>query len=122
VQQANAALPAVQPVASRRIELSQFAGKVPPPLAMLFTLGEGRARMVADPEGRGFYVVKVNKIVPGNALAQPSLISEVQKEFSDALSQEYAQQFMSAIRKEVGIKRNDAAVEASKKRITASGG
>ena len=31
-----------------------------------------RAEMVARPQGRGFFVVKVNKIVPGNALLQPA--------------------------------------------------
>jgi peptidyl-prolyl cis-trans isomerase D len=120
VEQAKAPLPAVKPVAARRIELAQLGGQVPPPLAMLFTLGEGRARMVADPQGRGFYVVKVNKVVPGNALNQPSLITEVQKEFSGALSQEYAQEFMSAIRKNVGVKRNDGVIDAARRRITQS--
>jgi peptidyl-prolyl cis-trans isomerase D len=95
---------------------------VPPPLAMLFTLGQGRARMVADPQGRGFYVVKVNKIVPGNALNQPAMIAQVQQEFSDALSSEYAEQFMAAIRKADGVKRNEDAIEATKKRITSAGG
>jgi hypothetical protein len=46
----------------------------------------------------------------------------VQKEFSDAVSQEYAEQFMAAIRKDVGVKRNQDAIEAAKKRITSSGG
>jgi hypothetical protein len=46
----------------------------------------------------------------------------LQKEFSDALSQVYAEQFMSAIRKEVGIKRNESSIDAAKKRITSSGG
>lgn len=115
-------LPPVRPVAARRIQLSQLGGKVPPAIAMLFTLGEGKARMVADPQGRGFYVVKVNKIVPGNALSQPSLIGQVQKEFQDALSQEYAQQFMASIRNQVGVRRNEKAIAASRKRITSSGG
>jgi peptidyl-prolyl cis-trans isomerase D len=122
MQQAEMSLPPVQPVAARRIQLSQLGGQVPPPLAMLFTLGQGRARMVADPQGRGFYVVKVNKIVPGNAINQPSMIAEVQQEFSDAVSQEYAEQFMAAMRKDVGVKRNEDAIEAAKKRITSSGG
>jgi peptidyl-prolyl cis-trans isomerase D len=122
MQQAKVALPPAQTVAARRIQLSQLGGQVPPPLAMLFTLGQSRARMVADPKGRGFFVVKVNKIVPGNAMNQPSMIAEVQKEFSGALSQEYAQQFMSAMRKQVGVKRYEDAIEAAKKRITSTGG
>jgi len=118
VEQAKVPLPPVKPVAARRIELAQLGGHVPPPLAMLFTLGEGHARMVADPQGRGFYVVKVDKVVSGNSLNQPALITEVQKEFSDALSQEYAQEFMTAIRKQVGVERNEGAIEATRTRIT----
>jgi peptidyl-prolyl cis-trans isomerase D len=91
---------------------------MPPPLQMLFSLGEGKSRMLADPEGRGFYVVKLNKIVPGNALTQPTLISQVQTAFQDALSQEYGMQFVNAMRRQVGVKRNEAAIAASKKRIT----
>ena len=41
------------------------------PLRMLFTLTQGKSRMVADPQGRGFFIVKTNKITPGNALQQP---------------------------------------------------
>jgi len=122
MQQAKVPLPPARPVGAKRLQLSQLGGQVPPPLAMLFTLQQGGARMVADPEGRGYYVVKVNKIVPGNALNQPTMISEVQKEFSDALSQEYAEQFMSAIRKTVGVERNENVIEASKQRITSAGG
>jgi peptidyl-prolyl cis-trans isomerase D len=122
VAASKVALPAPKPVAARRLQLSQLGGKVPPPLAMLFTLGEGRARMVADPEGHGFYVVKVKTITPGNALNQPALISEVQKEFGQALSEEYALQFMSAVRKDLGVERNEDAITTSKARITSGGG
>ena len=38
---------------------------------MLFSLTQGKSRMVADPQGRGFFIVKTNKIVPGNALTAP---------------------------------------------------
>jgi peptidyl-prolyl cis-trans isomerase D len=66
-------------------------------------------------------VVKVAKVTPGNALNQPGLITEVQKQFEEPLGAEYAQQFAAAIRKDVGVRRNDAAIEAAKKRITGGG-
>jgi peptidyl-prolyl cis-trans isomerase D len=65
-------------------------------------------------------VVKVNKIVPGNALSQPVLISRVQAEFQEPLSEEYARQFLAAVRATVGIQRNDGAIAAAKKRIGGS--
>ena len=110
------------PVAARRIQIAEASGKVPPPLRLLFTLAAGKSRMVAaDPQGRGFFVVKVDKIVPGNALLQPALISQMQNELQQAAAQDYAQQFVAAIRAEVKVKRNESAIEAVKKRITSGG-
>ena len=112
----------VEPVNARRIQLSQFQGQVPAPLAMLFSLGQGKVRMVAGGQGEGFYVVKVNKIVPGNALNQPSLIGQTQQQMSDPLSQEYGQQFLNAMRAAIGVKRNDKAIQATKSRLGSNGG
>ena len=111
----------VEPINARRIQLSQFQGNVPPPLAMLFSLGQGKSRMVAGGQGEGFYVVKVNRIIPGNALTQPTIITQTQQQMQDALSQEYGAQFLSAMRQAVGVKRNDKAIATAKTRITGSG-
>ena len=112
----------VEPVNARRIQLSQFQGKAPPPLTMLFTLGQGKVRTVAGDQGEGIYVVKVNKIVPGNSLTRPTLITQTQQQMQNSLSQEYGAQFMNAMRQAVGVKRNDKAIADTKTRITGSGG
>jgi peptidyl-prolyl cis-trans isomerase D len=111
----------VEPVNARRIQLSRFQGKVPPPLTMLFSLGRGKVRTVAGDQGEGIYVVKVNKITPGNALTQPTLITQTQLQMQNALPQEYGAQFLNAMRQAVGIKRNEKAIADSKTRITGSG-
>lgn len=120
-KQAKVAIPPVQTVKARRIQVSQLGDKVPPPVAMLFTLKEGKANIVADQQGRGFYVIKAAKVTPGNALNQPRLISEVQKEFEDPLSQELAEELQNAIRDDVKVKRNDPAIEAAKQRMASAG-
>ncbi len=117
VRQAGVALPPVQQVAGRRLDLSQMGDKVPASLRMLFVLGEGKSRMVADPTSGGFSVVKTTRIVPGNALSQPALIGRVQSDFQAALAEEYAQQFLTSIRASLKVKRNEAAIAASRKRI-----
>jgi peptidyl-prolyl cis-trans isomerase D len=117
-KQAGASLPPVQPVQARRIQLSQMGPNVPAPLRTLFATGEGKAQSGADPQGRGFFVVKVNKIIPGNALNQPGLITEIQKEFSDPLAQEYAQEFQQAVKNEVRVRRNDPVIAATRRRLT----
>ena len=54
--------------------------------------------MAANPTGGGFFVVKVNKITPGNALMSPGLIGQVQGELSQAAAQDYAQQFLADLK------------------------
>ena len=114
-------LPAVRPLAARRIQIAMAEQQIPLPLQTLFTLAAGKSRLVADPQGRGFFVVKVDKIVPGNALLQPGLISRMQNELQDPVAQDYAQQFLAAVRQEMKVKRNDSAIAAMKARL-ASGG
>jgi peptidyl-prolyl cis-trans isomerase D len=122
ISEAGVRLPPAQKIAKRRIELSAANGNVPPALGMMFSLAEGRSRMVADPAGKGFIIVKVTKIVPGNASLQPGLISRTQSEFQEATSNEYAEEMARAIEADVKVKRDEAAIAAAKSRITGGGG
>ena len=121
-KQAGVALPPVQRIAARRIQLAGANGQVPPPLRLLFTLTQGKSQMVRDPGGHGFYVVKVTKIVPGNAMIQPALISQMQNELQQSVSEDYAREFLAAVRADVKAKRNESAIHAMKTRLVASGG
>jgi peptidyl-prolyl cis-trans isomerase D len=122
VKSSGTSLPPVRPIAARRIQIAMSQGEVPPPMKLLFSLAQGKSRMVPAGQGRGFFVVKVNKITPGNALIQPGLISRMQNELADALSQDYAQQFVAAVRADMKVKRNEDAIKALKARIIGSGG
>jgi len=120
VREVKSGLPPISQVRMRRIQVSE-GGQVPAPLRLMFSTAKGKARMGADPEGRGFFVVKVDEVVPGNALNQPQLIAQVQTQFSDPVSQEYAQQFLSAAKEAVGVTRNESAIAAAKRQITSGG-
>ena len=122
MKESGAQLPAVQPLSAKRIQLAMAQGSVPAPLKTLFTLAEGKSRMSPDPQGRGFFVVKLNKITPGNALTQPALIGHMQNELQQATSDDYAREFLAAMRKELGAKRNESAIQAMKTRMLTSGG
>jgi peptidyl-prolyl cis-trans isomerase D len=122
VKQSGAAIPAAQPLAARRIQIATAEGQVPPALQLLFTLVQGKSRMIADPQRRAFYVVKVNKVIPGNALLQPALIAQMQNELQQAMGADYESQFMAAVRAEMKAKRNDAAIETEKRQITSTAG
>jgi peptidyl-prolyl cis-trans isomerase D len=114
--------PEVKPIQARRIQIAMAQGPVPEPLKVLFTLGPGKSRMIPDPQGRGFYIVKVDKIDPGNAVLQPTLIGQMQTELQQAAGEDYAREFLAAMRQELGTKRNDSAIQAMKTRMASSGG
>jgi peptidyl-prolyl cis-trans isomerase D len=122
VKESGAPLPPVQPLAMRRIQIASAQGEIPAPLKLLFSLGQGKSRMTADPQGRGFFVVKVNKIIPGNAMLQPALIGQMQSELQQGVSEDYARQFLAGMRQQLGTKRNDSSIQAMKSRMVANGG
>jgi peptidyl-prolyl cis-trans isomerase D len=122
MKESGAALPPVQPLATRRIQIAMARGPVPAPVKMLFALAQGKSRMFTDPQGRGFFIVKVDKITPGNATLQPSLIGQMQGELQQGLSEDYGQEFLAAMRKELGAKRNEAAIQGFKSRLISSSG
>jgi peptidyl-prolyl cis-trans isomerase D len=66
-------------------------------------------------------VVKNNKITPGNALSNPSLIGQTQAAFQQTSTEELGTQLLAAMKAEQGVKRNEEAIAASKQRITGSG-
>ena len=122
IKESGVALPPVQPMKARRIQIATAQGPAPEAVKMLFSLEQGKSRMFPDPKGRGFIIVKVEKIVPGNVLMAPALIGQMQNELQQGLSQDYAQEFLAAMRQEMGSKRNDAAIQAMKSRMANSGG
>ncbi|MDP9422232.1 MAG: SurA N-terminal domain-containing protein [Pseudomonadota bacterium] len=120
VSEAGVSLPPAQPVAARRIQISQANAAAAAPLRMLFALAQGRSRLVADPQGRGYFIVKTNKITPGNALSNPMLIAQTQSEFQQAVGSELAQQMAAAMKVDQGIERNEKAIAATKQRFSSS--
>ena len=114
-------LPPVRIVNARRIQLNQANADVVAPLKMLFTLAEGKSRLVADPRGRAFFVVKNLKITPGNALSNPTLITQTQAAFQETASEELGVELLAAMKAEQGVKRNEEAIAAAKQRITGPG-
>jgi len=122
MKESGAQLPPTQPLAARRIQIATAQGPVPPAIRMLFSLAEGKSRMFPDPKGRGFFIVRVDKVVPGNALLQPGLIGQMQTELQQGISEDYAREFLAAIRQEMGARKNDSAIQAMKVRMQNSGG
>lgn len=111
-------LPAPKPAGARRIDLAQAQEKVPPPLALMFAMPAKRARALQIEGRQGWFVVYVDKIQRGDARAAPGLVEATQQQLSGAVGDEYVQQFANAIRADVGVKKDDAAIARLKRALT----
>ena len=121
IKSLNLPIPPSRPVAARRIQIADPQGDVPPAFKILFSISAGKARTAPNPSGGGFFVVKVNKVTPGNALSSPGLIAQVQGELAQATAQDYAQQFLADLKKQMKAKRNESAIEGFRARLLSSG-
>lgn len=113
---------AVKPLSSRRMDIVQ-EGKTPSiELQQLFDLPVGRARIAPSTDRQGWIVVQLEKIEPGNIVAEPSLLAATQQQLSNAIGREYTQQFTAAAKKSINVKRNQAAINELRRSLAGSGG
>lgn len=102
-------LPPAQPLGAVRGQLSQQGQQIPPALVELFSMKTGSARVISLPNDEGYGVIQLRKITPGDASANPQLVGGARVGMAQALGTEYAQQLVAALRKDVNVKRNEAA-------------
>jgi peptidyl-prolyl cis-trans isomerase D len=119
--QAQVRLPGTQRITATRRDISRQGQEVPPPMAMMFNLPPGKARILAAPGGAGWFVVYLEKLVPGDASKEPGLTEAVRGQFAQIMGDEYGQQLVAAIRKGMEVKRNDEALRALEREMTGAG-
>jgi peptidyl-prolyl cis-trans isomerase D len=120
--QAQVKLPPTQTITATRRDLAKGGAQVPPPMAMMFSLPRGKARILAAPDGRGWFIVYLEKVVPGNAAKEPQLMDSVRGQFAQIVGDEYARQFTRAMRKGLDVRRNEEAIRKLRGELTGSSG
>lgn len=115
---AGVSLPGLKPIGARRIDIAKAQQKVPPPLALLFSIPAHQAKVLEAESKQGWYVIWLDKIIPGNVNSEPGLIQATQAELARAVGEEYVQQFAAAIKADIGVKKNDSAIAALKRSLT----
>lgn len=113
--------PAPETVNLRRFEMMRAGEEAPPPLLALFSLPEGRARLVEAPNGAGWFVVHHAERTPGDASTDPRAIASVRSELGGATPDELSQQFFRAVELAVGVRRNEQAIREARQRLGGSG-
>lgn len=122
MREAGAGIPAPEALGGRRRELTQGGQRVAPPLALMFSMKEKTAKRLEAPDGRGWFIVYLDKITPGDIRTEPQLIQQLQAEVSRIVGEEYVNQFTNALKAEYGVKRNPEAEAALKRQLTGAGG
>ena len=84
----------------------------------MFSMAEGTAKSLAAPRNRGWYVVALKDIVPGQVTANDPIMKPAMAEMGRMTGREYADQLRMAIRSEVGVKRNETAIKAVAKQLS----
>ena len=126
--EAGIRLPAPQPVDQKRIDLLRRGAEVPPPLAALFSLPQGRARAVQAPNG--VYVVTVTERIAGQASCPPGpppvgtppsegcqAVQGARADLQAQMGPEIAEQLARAARNSVEITRNEDAIRRARQAL-----
>ncbi len=126
LQQALAAagvrgLPAPQPINTTRAQLATAQEQVPPPLQLMFSMSEGRARLLEAENRQGFYVVHLEEIEEADASGNEELLRQTRAGIGGVIGQELAQQFVEALRGELRVTRDAEALQRLRESLASTG-
>lgn len=110
-------MPPVDQVNMTRRDLANFRGQVPPPLVLMFSMAQGTSKKLEAANNLGWFIVDLDKIAVENIADDDALIGPTRAQLESALSEEYTQQLTLALRQELGVERNDAALAALRKQL-----
>lgn len=108
----------VRPVdLSRRELLAQRGREVAPPLVLLFSMAKGSTKLLEAPQNVGWYLVDLEEVETGEIAADDPVIAQTRRQFASTLADEYRRQLTRAISKNVGIERNEDAIESVRRQL-----
>ena len=113
---AKRGMPAPRPFAGRRLDLSRQGQRVPPPLALMFTLPADAVRSLEAPNDLGYFIVKVDQIVPGDPAGVPGVLQGTQAQMSQTVGDELVAQFARAAEGDIGVERDPEAIRRLRQR------
>jgi peptidyl-prolyl cis-trans isomerase D len=87
----------------------------------MFNMAQGTAKRIEGPARQGWFIVKLDQIVPGEVTAGGPEVASVRRELGRLMGEEYADQFRRALRREVKVERNTNAIQAVEKQLTGGG-
>ena len=101
----------------RRQLLAQQRGRIAPPLVLMFSMAEGTAKTLEAPRNIGWYIVDLEDISTLPLDQEGQMIAQTRQQLGQTLSEEYRSQATAAMRKELGVTRNDNAIAAVRRQL-----
>lgn len=111
-------LPAVKAVNEPRAALAANPQGAEPALALMFAMAPNSAKVLAAPQNAGWLIVKLDRIVAGDARRNPQTVLAAQEDMSRIAGREMVQQFGRAIRNQVGVKTNPSGIQRAKDELS----
>lgn len=79
-------------------------------IQLAFAMQPKKARMLEAPDRNGYYVVLLDAVEPHDASGDPAVMAQMRSTLQQQVGPEYARQFIRAVRGDVKITRNEAAI------------
>jgi peptidyl-prolyl cis-trans isomerase D len=108
-------LAAPQPLSGRRVDIA--GQQQVPPIIQAFLATPARTVRV-EPGPQGWILINVDAVDPGDVAATPGLIDASRRDLASALPDEFARAFAAATERDVGVKRNEAVINAATRRLS----
>lgn len=110
-------LPPVDQLNTTREEIAQ-ARQVPGVLALFFSMAEGTVKRLQAPQNGGWFVAQLDEIETPQIEEDDPLVAQTTQQLSSVLGQEYFSQFSAAVSGQVGVERNQVAIDAVVAQLT----
>jgi peptidyl-prolyl cis-trans isomerase D len=113
ISQSGVKLPGTKPIpdTARAVLFARDPSKpVPAPLVLLFNTPLHTAKLLAAPYKGGWFVLVVDKIDRGNARGNNDIVDKMRGDLGSTFGDEYRQQYIRAMRNQVGTKKNTTAI------------
>ncbi|MCM3419596.1 peptidylprolyl isomerase [Sphingopyxis alaskensis] len=109
----------VQAIGGRRAELGANGERVPPELALLFSMAEGSVKTLEIPGNRGWMVIALDEVRrPDPKAIEPERVAAIARPLAPAFGNELLEQLAAEARRRVGVTINKGLVDQLRRELT----
>ena len=111
-------LPPPSKVDLTREDLTRSGNRVPSVLALMFSMAQDTVKRLEAPNQNGWFVVRLDTIEPGTLKEDDPKVAQAQRELSQVMGDEFDEQFLHAMEKDVGVEKHQPSIDAVKAQLT----